>query len=367
MSGDKTEAPTPKKLKDLRKKGSVARSVELPAGVSLVVLVAVLPWMLGSFFQVLRTDLTVTLSAAGTSDIAQAKALLARLLLDIAQALAPPVALVSGAAIVSGCLVTRSAPNPAMLKPQFSRLSPAKTLKRMLSTHSLVDLVKNTLKLAVLTAVSYSAWKRGYATLVREGSTPAELQAMVGAACRTLLWQAAALAVVVGVADAAYQRRSFNKQARMSKQDVREEAKQAEGNPEAKSVMRARQLAVARGRMIEAVPKADVVLANPTHLVVALQYTAGTAAPVVVAKGAGPVADRIKAIAAKHSVPVLHDKPLARALYRATEVGDTVPAELFRVVAEVLATVYAAKRRGIRPSWAPRPDLTQADLAGAVA
>ncbi len=361
MSGEKTEKPTPKKLKDLRKKGSAARSTELPAGVSLVALVAVLPWMLGRFFQVLRTDLTVALSAAGTSDLGQAKGLMVRLLLDTAQSLAPPVAVVSGAAIVSGCLVTRSAPNPAMLRPRFSRLSPAKTLKRMLSTHSVVDLVKNTVKLAVLTAVSYSSWKKGYATLVREGSTPAELQEMVGAACRTLLWQAAALAVLVGVADAAYQRRSFNKQARMSKHDIREEAKSAEGNPEAKQAMRARQLAVARGRMIEAVPKADVVLANPTHLVVALQYTPGTAAPVVVAKGAGPVADRIKAVAAEHGVPVLHDKPLARALYKATEVGDTVPAELFRVVAEVLATVYAAKRRGVRPSWSPR-----ADLAGAL-
>lgn len=360
MSGDKTEKPTPKKLKDLRKKGSAARSTELPAGVSLVALVAVLPWMLGSFFAVLRTDLTVTLAAAGTLDLAQARGLAARLVLDTATALAPPVALVSGAAIVSGCLVTRSAPNPAMLKPQFSRLSPAKTLKRMLSTHSAVDLAKNTLKLAVLTAVTYGAWKKGYATLVREGNTPAALQELVGAACRKLLWQAAALAVVVGVADAAYQRRSFNKQARMSKHDIREEAKSAEGNPEAKQAMRSRQLAAARGRMIEAVPKADVVLANPTHLVVALQYTPGSAAPVVVAKGAGPVADRIKAVAAEHGVPVLHDKPLARALYKATEVGDTVPAELFRVVAEVLATVYAAKRRGVRPSWSPRSDLAGA-------
>jgi flagellar biosynthetic protein FlhB len=360
VSGEKTEKPTPKKLRDLRRKGSAARSTELPAGVSLVALVAVLPWMLGRFFQVLRTDLTVTLSAAGSLDLGQARGLVARLVLDTAQSLAPPVALVSGAAIVSGCLVTRSAPNPAMLKPQFSRLSPAKTLKRMLSTHSLVDLTKNTLKLAVLTAVTYSSWKKGYATLVREGSTPADLQELVGSACRTLLWQSAALAVLVGVADAAYQRRSFNKQARMSKQDIKEEAKQSEGNPEAKGAIRARQLAVARGRMIEAVPKADVVLANPTHLVVALQYTPGTAAPVVVAKGAGPVADRIKQVAAEHGVPVLHDKPLARALYKATEVGDTVPAELFRVVAEVLATVYSARRRGVRPSWSPRPELAGA-------
>ena len=140
----------------------------------------------------------------------------------------------------------------------------------------------------------------------------------------------------------------------MSKQDISEEHKQSEGNPEAKGAIRARQLAVARGRMIEAVPRADVVLANPTHLVVALRYEPGSAAPVVVAKGTGQVSDRIKAVAAEHGVPILHDKPLARALYAATEVGDTVPAELFRVVAEVLAAVYAARRRGVRPTWSGR-------------
>lgn len=354
MSGEKTEKATPKKLKDLRKKGSAARSVELPAGVSLVALVAVLPWMVGRLFDVLRSDMTLTLSQAATSDPGQAKALLARLLLDAGRAVAPAVAVVGGAALVSGSLVTRSAPNPAALKPQLSRLSPAKALKRIASTHSLAELVKNTVKLSALTAVAYGAWRNGYAVLVREGGTPAQLQALVGAACRTLLWQAAALAVVVGVLDAAWQRRSFNKQARMSKQDISEEHKQSEGNPEAKGAIRARQLAVARGRMIEAVPRADVVLANPTHLVVALRYEPGSAAPVVVAKGAGQVADRIKAVATEHGVPILHDKPLARALYAATEVGDTVPAELFRVVAEVLAAVYAARRRGVRPTWSGR-------------
>ena len=160
--------------------------------------------------------------------------------------------------------------------------------------------------------------------------------------------------MVVGIADAAYQRHSFNKQAKMSKQDITEEHKQADGNPETKSAIRGRQLAAARSRMIQAVPSADVVLANPTHLVVVLKYEPGQVAPVVVAKGAGAIADRIKAVAAEHGVPVLSDKPLARALYKATEVGDTIPAELFRVVAEVLATVYAAKRRGIRPSWSGR-------------
>ncbi len=354
MSGEKTEKATPKKLRDLRKKGAAARSVELPAGLSLVALVAVLPFLTGRLLEVLRTDMAVVLSGAATTDQGQAGALLGRLFLDAGRAIAPAVALVGGTALVSGSLVTRSAPNPSVLKPQFSRLSPAKAVKRMLGPHGLVELVKNTVKLAALALVAWSAFRSGWTVLTREGVAPAQLQALVGAASRRLLWQAAALAVVVGVLDAAWQRRSYGKQARMSKQDVKDEHKQSDGNPEAKGAIRARQLAASRGRMIEAVPKADVVLANPTHLVVALQYEPGSAAPVVVAKGAGPVADRIKAVAAEHGVPVIADKPLARALYRATEVGDTVPAEMFRIVAEVLAAVYAARRRGVRPTWTPR-------------
>lgn len=355
MSGEKTEAATPKKLKDLRKKGSVARSMELPAGVSLLALVAVLPWMISRLFDVVQSDMALTLSASGDSDLGEAQALLARLVLDAGRAIAPAVAIVGAAALLSGSAVTRSAPNPAVLKPQWARVSPGKALKRMFSSHSLAELIKSTFKLTSISVLAYYAWRDGYAVLTREGGTPAQLQALVGRASRTLLWQSAALALLVGFADAAWQRRSFGKQSRMSKQDVTDEYKQSEGNPEAKAGIRQRQLAMSRNRMMEAVPKADVVLANPTHLVVALSYAPGSAAPTVVAKGAGQVADRIKALAAEHGVPVLVDKPLARALYKAAEVGDTIPAELFRVVAEVLAAVYAARRRGVAPSWSPSP------------
>lgn len=354
MSGEKTEKATPKKLKDLRKKGSAARSVELPAGMSLLALVLVLPWMTGKLFDALRSDMALVLSSAGVSDVGQAGGLAGRMLTDAGSAMAAPVAVVTAVALASGSIVTRSRPNPAVLKPQMVRVHPGKAIKRMLGPHSAVELLKSTVKLSVLTLVTYGVWRDGYAALLRGTGGVPGLQAVVGDATSRLLLNAAVLAVVVGIADAAYQRHSFNKQAKMSKQDITEEHKQADGNPETKSAIRGKQLAAARNRMIQAVPSADVVLANPTHLVVVLKYEPGQVAPVVVAKGAGAMADRIKAVAAEHGVPVLSDKPLARALYTATEVGDTVPAELFRVVAEVLATVYAAKRRGIRPSWSGR-------------
>ncbi|MBC7678735.1 MAG: EscU/YscU/HrcU family type III secretion system export apparatus switch protein [Pseudorhodobacter sp.] len=353
MSGDKTEKATPKKLKDLRKKGVVARSVELPSGVSLLALVLVLPGMVSRLLDVLRTDMTVVFSSADVTDVTQAKGLAGRVLLDSVRSIAPSVAIVGGAAIVAGSLVTRSRPNPAAIKPKMERLNPGKAIKRMLSPHSVNELVKNVAKLSALGLVAVGSWKTGSKELLASGGSSEAMQAIVGATVRSMLWRVAVLALLVGVADAAWQRRSFGKQSRMSKQDVSDENKQSEGNPHTKGQMRQRMLSNSRSRMIQAVPKADVVLANPTHLVVALAYAPGSAAPVVVAKGAGATADRIKALAAEHGIPVLVHKPLARAIYRGAEVGDGIPVELFRAVAEVLAVVYAAKRRGTRPSWKP--------------
>jgi flagellar biosynthesis protein FlhB len=273
---------------------------------------------------------------------------------DSVRAIAPSIAIVGGAALVSGSVVTRSRPNVAMLKPKAERLHPGKHLKGMLSTRSLVQLTKDIAKLAALALLTWSAWQSGAQKLAATGGTVGGLQTIVGESVRAMLWRVAALALLVGAVDAAWQRRSFNKQSRMSKQDVRDEHKQSEGDPHMKSQLKSRMLAASRSRMIQAVPKADVVLANPTHLVVVLAYQPGSAAPVVVAKGAGAIAQRIKDIAAEHGVPVLADKPLARAIYKSTEIGDGIPLELFRAVAEVLAVVYAAKRRGARPTWRSR-------------
>lgn len=354
MSGEKTEKATPKRLKDLRKKGVAARSFELPQGVSLLALVLVLPGMVSRLMESLRTDVALVLSNADVSNLEQARALGGKVLLDAVRAIAPAVAVVGVAALVAGSVVTRSRPNPALLKPKFERLNPGKAVKRMLSTHTLVALAKDLAKLGALAVLTWGAWKTGAKELTASGGTFDALQTVVGSTVRDMLWRVAVLALLVGVVDAAWQRRSFNKQARMSKQDIADEHKQSEGDPQAKAHLRARMRAASRSRMIQAIPKADVVLANPTHLVVALAYAPGSAAPVVVAKGAGAVAQRIKDVAAEHGVPVLADKPLARAIYKSTEIGDGIPLELFRAVAEVLAVVYAAKRRGTRPTWRSR-------------
>lgn len=351
--GEKTEKATPKKLQDLRKKGAAARSMELPQGVSMVAMVLMLPSMVERLFAALRQDLVLVLGGADRAlaegEVAVGTAFATQLVMDCFRAIAPGVAVVGVTALLSGMAVTASKPNPHALKPQWERVSPKAAIKRMFSAHSAVDLSKNIAKLLLLTAVGFQVCADGYARLVASGGDWQALQAVVGSVSSDLLWQTAALALLVGVGDAWWQRHSFAKQAKMSMQDIKDEFKQSEGDPHLKGAIKQRMLAAARNRQIQAVPKADVVLANPTHLVVALAYTPGSAAPVVVARGAGATADRIKAVAREAGVPVIADKPLARALYRATEVGDAIPVELFRAVAEVLAVVFAARRTGTAP------------------
>jgi flagellar biosynthetic protein FlhB len=354
VSGEKTEKATPKKLKDLRKKGVSARSFELPSGVALVALVLVVPGMVHRFLEAMSTDLTLTLSAASAADLGTAHGLALKAAGDAARALAPGILVVGATALLAGSVVTRSRPNPAMLRPRAERLNPGKVIKRMLSPQTVMHLAKDVAKLTALVAVAWGSWQEGARRLVSSDSGLPALQSIVGSTVSSMLWRVAALALLVGLVDATWQRRSYNKHARMSKQDIQDEMKQSDGNPHTKGAIRSRMLAASRNRMIQAIPKADVVLANPTHLVVALAYTPGTAAPLVVAKGAGETAQRIKDIAAEHGVPVLVDKPLARAIYKAADIGDSIPVELFRAVAEVLAVVYAARRRGTRPRWSSR-------------
>lgn len=353
-AGDKTEEATPTRHKDLRKKGSAARSIELPSGLSLMALVLVLPSLFVRLTDTLRTNLTLMLGSADVDDLADIRGLTARMLTDSVRAIAPGVAIVGLTSLLAGVVVTRSKPNPAMLKPQAVRLHPGKNVKNMLSSHSLVTLLKDTAKLSSIAIVTWGVWKEGSDKLLSAGGTFSSLQSILGSSIHDMLWRVALLGLVIGVADAVWQRKSFNKQSRMTKQEVTDEHKQSEGDPHTKGQIRGRMLAASRRRMIAAVPGADVVLANPTHLVVVLKYTQGNPAPVIVAKGSGAVAQRIKDIAAEHGVPILADKPLARAIYKNAEVGDYIPAELFRAVAEVLAVVYSAKRRGTRPTWRSR-------------
>jgi flagellar biosynthetic protein FlhB len=255
----------------------------------------------------------------------------------------------------STLLVVRQKPNLHLLRPKLSGLSPKNGIKRVFSPHGLQELVRSLVKLAILLMIGYAAWRSGVTHLVSaQTSLDASLHAVTGATLDLML-KVAIVTLLIGIGDAVWARRRFGKQSKMTKQEVKDEAKGQEVNPHVKGAIRSKQMKLSRSRMMAAVAGADVVLANPTHIAVALKYEPGTLAPVVVAKGAGEVAQRIKALAADNDVPVIENKPLARALHAATDVGDVIPVDLYRAVAEVLAAVFAARRRRGLPAQRSAP------------
>ena len=236
------------------------------------------------------------------------------------------------------------------LTPKMSRLSPINGLKRLFSLRSLVELAKSVLKVVTVGTAAF--------ILIRSElhvvpglvlSSVVDILAFTGWVAFKICLGACGALIILAALDYAYQRWEHEKNLRMTKQEVKDEYKQTEGDPKVKARIRSIQLETARRRMMEAVPEADVVITNPTHLAVALRFD-GTkmAAPCVVAKGAGHVAERIKQIAAEHGVPIVENRPLARTLIKTVDIGASIPAELYKAVAQILAYVYRLK--GIRPA-----------------
>ncbi len=356
--GEKTEKPTAKKKGELRKKGVVPRSQELPQAISLFVLVVALPLALSNLYGTYSGLMASALTQAGTADLGTAAIIGRTMLMAGVKAMAIPVLLVMGSIILTNVAITREKPNLKLIKPRFEALSPKAGIKKVVSAHGLVEFLKTTVKLTLMIGLGYLAYKRGITHLV---NSPASMEAVVSttlASAKTLLVQVAVLALIIGFLDVAWALRKFGKQSKMSKQEVKEEAKQQDVNPEVKNAIRGRQLKMSRSRMMSAVAEADVVLVNPTHFAVALKYEAGSFAPQVVAKGAGVIAQRIREKAEEAGVPVVRNVPLCRALHSGCQLGDSIPIELFRAVAEVLATVFATKRKrgGTFPQVKPVSD-----------
>jgi flagellar biosynthesis protein FlhB len=236
------------------------------------------------------------------------------------------------------------------MEPKFEKLNVITGAKRLFSMRSLVQLFRDTLKLVIIATVAYFSLKSEFPSffLLADMNTT-QIAGTMGTLAVTLALKIGGAYLAIAFLDFLYQRYEFEKSIRMSKQEIKEEHKDTEGNPQLKGRLRQVQRQMSQGRMMKAVPKADVVIKNPTHLAVALKYdpTEGTA-PIVLAKGERLVAQRIIQIAEAHDIPVIEDKPLARALFKMCEVGQMVPANLYRAVAEVLAYVYRLKGKVIK-------------------
>ena len=349
--GEKTEKPTGRKLKDARSKGQIARSRDLAQVAALLATLWCLASLGPSTVQSLGNAIVGTLRSldhAGTHDIDAAG--LGQLLsqnLWALTAICGPVAAAAAVAIVAAnTLQGGFVLSPEALKPDLGRLSPSRGLQRLGIGRVGPDLLKTTLVAGVLTYISY----KGLRTIVEQAVPLAHITPMRSAiaawdATTALLRSSATVLGVAALADYGVQWWRTNESLKMTKQEVRDDTRLSEGNPENKARVRKVQREVQRRRMVRAAAKATVVITNPTHFAVALKYDRlQMSAPQVVAKGQGLLAARIKAIAIEHGVPTVENVPLAQALYKGVEVGETIPAALFKAVAEVLSYLIRVKQ-----------------------
>lgn len=340
----RTEQPTPRRREEARAEGQVAFSGDLSTGLMLFCGVAALaivgPAIAMGLYQATRSDL---LHAVGADlDPLQAQHLFMGIWRRGLGMIGFFLAALVAAGLAIPMLQVGFQITPGMLGWRLDRLSPAKGWQRLLSAAAAVKGLAAVLKVAAIAGVAWWMLRGRGPEIVGLGEAP-----IVGAASqgwRLVIQLGLAIAgalVVIGLADYAFQRWRFEQSLRMTRQELKEELKREEGDPLVKARIRKLQREAAKKRMMQDVPTATVVLTNPTHLAVALRYEAGAmAAPRVVAKGAGFIAQRIAELARQHGVPVLERKPLAQALFKAVHVGQEIPAALYMVVAEVLAHVY---------------------------
>jgi flagellar biosynthetic protein FlhB len=362
---DKTEKPTPKRRREARREGQIARTADLGGWLSVLVLGLAVGPLLGHELDAWRELVSTSLRAVERPSVPLAVHLLGngmRHAFFSILVISGIVLLVGVAsAVAQGGLVV----SPKLVKPTLKKLDPIKGFKKVFGPKALWEGAKMLLKSAVVALLGMLA-VRSVIPLVG-GLVPIDATiAVVHDKALGLVRNVALAALVMAGVDYAVQRRRTDKQMRMTKSEVKQEHKQSEGDPLVKSAIRSRQLAAARNRMMADVATADVVLTNPTHVAVALRYN-GLAAPKVVARGAGAIAARIRAEAEKASVPQVQDIPLARALYRSCEVGQQIPQELWTAVAQVLAFVISRRRSGFQGgqhrsprSNQPLPDVPSA-------
>ncbi|WP_135547179.1 flagellar biosynthesis protein FlhB [Paenibacillus cymbidii] len=344
---EKTEPATPKKRSEARKKGQVAKSGEIPS--SFILLFGFLSFaMLGGFYKARIIGVfSETFYSYMLMDvtIANVTNMFGKLMVDSLVLLLPIFATSVLIAFLGNYLQFGLLFTGEPLKMKFSKLNPIEGAKRVFALRALVEFAKTLLKVTVVGVVVYIILIGQKEKLLSLAHVP--LESAFVYVCQITLrlgLSIGAVLVVLAVLDYFYQRYEHEKGLRMSKQDIKDEYKKMEGDPLIKGKIKERQRRLALQRMMQDVPKADVIITNPTHFAVAVQYD-GTKmeAPKVLAKGTDYVALRIREIAKEHGVMTMENKPLARALYAQVEIGQTIPAELFQAVAEVLAYVYKLK------------------------
>jgi flagellar biosynthetic protein FliR/FlhB len=347
-SGEKTEDPTPKKKKDAKDKGQVVKSKELTSAITLIAIT--LSLVILSSFSIDKLKETLVLYLHYYPNFVLNGQSFNGILINsfirimiIFLPIALPILVIG---VLANVAQTGKVLTTEPLKPKLDKLNPINGFKRMFSMKALVDLLKNLLIVSIVGYVGYGFIKDNYYVILHYTNYRVEaIIVELGSLIIKIFFKVTLVLVFIGIIDYVYQRYQFNKDLRMTKQEVKEEYKQQEGDPQIKGKIRQKQRDMAMKRMMQSVPDATVVITNPTHLAIAIKYEeASGKAPMVVAKGSDHVAIKIKEIAMESEVPIIENKPLARLMYSQVEIDEEIPFEMYQTVAEILVMVLKLKK-----------------------
>lgn len=351
-AGDKTEDATSKKLSDARKEGQVAKSKELNNAASLIMFFLILKLFVGfmstEFINAFRLVFS-NIDRFSKTDIGelQFNDIIISSLLKVLIICMPIFIITVVVDVAVNLFQVKWKITSETMKPKLNKINPMSGLKRIFSTSKLIELIFSILKFIIIVIVVNNTIKKEWSTLIIFYDMSLD-QAVIlmGDLILNLGIKISLIFLIIGVADFFYQKFKFKKDMMMSKQEVKDEYKQTEGDPQTKSKIRAKMREVAQRRMMSALPQADVIITNPTHFAVAIKYDKDLAeAPILLAKGADYLAGKIKEVAKENNIEIVENKPLARMLYYNVEIGDEVPPELYQLTAEVLAYVYGLKEK----------------------
>lgn len=350
-SENKTEKATPKKREDERKKGNVFQSADVVSSLSILAVFVMLRVTIPYLYRYLSNFIITYLSYTATmSSLTQSGAMdiLRDAWIAILLVCSPVLLAALFAAVLATGIQTRFKVSGEKIKFKFSNINPIEGFKRLFSIRSIAELLKSIVKTAAIGYVMYLQMKKictGCIAMMNSDVLQSSIAVLND--IMDLVIQMTLVFIAIAAADYFFQWWDFERNIRMTKQELKEEYKELEGNPETKGRIRQVQRKISGRRMMQQVPEADVVVRNPTHVAVALRYHADEdRAPVVVAKGQDYLALKIIEIAQQHRIPMKEDRPLARALYAAVEVNDQIPQEFYQAMAEVMAWVYRLKKEG---------------------
>jgi flagellar biosynthetic protein FlhB len=364
-SGERSEKATQKRMREVHRKGQLGRSQDLGAWIGIAVAALMIPATIGSASAAGQSQLLAVRRVIEDPTIGTMRSVMTDGLASIGATIGPMLGVVAVAVLAAS--TAQGGVHVRRLAPTAEHFDLVAGVKRVFGTQALWNGVKALLKTSVVGLVLWFAVQGLVPVLMTSGSLPlTAVLAAAGDGAGTLLRAAIAAGLLLAAIDVFVVVRRNRKRTMMTKREVKDENKNAEGDPLVKSQRRSRQLAISRNRMISAIGDADVVMTNPTHFAVALKYEPGRSAPRVVAKGAGPVAEAIRDRAEQDRVPVVRDVPLTRALHAACELGQEIPVDLYTPVARVLSFVMALRRRGAAAGTHTAPRPTTPDEVAAV-